>query len=36
MKAYIGTKMINAAPMNRLEYNQFRGWTLPEDENGAD
>ena len=36
MKAYIGTKMINAVPMNRLEYNQFRGWTLPADENGAD
>lgn len=36
MKAYIGTKQINANPMNRLEYNQFRGWQLPADENGAD
>ena len=36
MKQYIGTKVINALPMNRLEYNQFRGWELPKDENGAD
>lgn len=36
MKAYLGTKMVNAKPMSRLEYNQFRGWTLPADENGAD
>ena len=36
MKKYIGTKIINAKPMNRLEYNNFRGWTLPEDENGSD
>lgn len=36
MESYIGTKLINAKPMNRLEYNQFRGWELPEDENGAD
>ena len=36
MKAFIGTKVINAKPMTRLEYNQFRGWELPADENGAD
>lgn len=36
MKAYLGTKIVNAKPMSRLEYNQFRGWTLPADENGAD
>lgn len=36
MKTYIGTKVINAKPMTRLAYNQFRGWTLPADENGAD
>lgn len=36
MKRYIGTKVINAKPMNRLEYNEFRGWTLPADEDGAD
>lgn len=33
---YIGTKIINAKPMNRQEYNDFRGWTLPADENGDD
>lgn len=33
---YIGTKLIEATPMTRLEYNQYRGWQLPEDENGAD
>lgn len=36
MQRYIGTKVINAKPMNRQEYNEFRGWTLPADENGAD
>lgn len=36
MKQYYGTKNIAAKPMTRAEYNQFRGWTLPADENGAD
>lgn len=36
MQQYIGVKMINALPMTRLEYNIFRGWTLPADENGED
>ena len=36
MKRYIGTKLINAKPMTRQAYNDFRGWTLPSDENGAD
>ena len=36
MKRYIGTKVINAMPMTRLAYNQFRGWTLPANENGDD
>ena len=36
MKQYIGTKIINAKPMDRLAYNVFRGWKLPDDENGAD
>jgi hypothetical protein len=36
MKRYIGTKLINATPMTRLEYNNFRGWALPDDENGDD
>lgn len=33
---YIGTKLINAEPMTRAEYNAFRGWELPADENGDD
>jgi len=33
---YYGTKKIAAKPMTRLEYNQFRGWELPADENGDD
>lgn len=36
MKNYIGTKRIKATPMNRQEYNDYRGWELPSDENGAD
>lgn len=36
MNRYIGTKLINATPMTRLEYNQFRGWDVPADENGDD
>ena len=33
---YVGTKLINAEPMNRQEYSDFRGWDLPADENGND
>jgi hypothetical protein len=36
MKQYIGTKLINAVPMTRFAYNQFRGWDLPANENGDD
>ena len=36
MQRYIGTKIINAEPMNRQKYNDFRGWELPEDEDGMD
>jgi len=36
MEQYIGTKVVNAVPMDRLSYNEFRGWILPKDENGAD
>lgn len=36
MEKYIGTKLINAKPMNRLEYNIFRGWELPSNENPKD
>lgn len=33
---YIGTKLINAEPMTRAEYNTFRGWELPSNEDGTD
>ena len=33
---HIGTKLIAAEPMTRAAYNEFRGWALPADENGAD
>lgn len=36
MQTYIGSKIIHAKPMSRLEYNEFRGWVLPENENGDD
>ena len=36
MKNYIGTKEIKAKPMTRGEYSEYKGWKLPEDENGAD
>lgn len=36
MESYIGTKEVKATPMNRQEYNDFRGWKLLEDENGGD
>lgn len=36
MKTYIGTKMIQACPMTRGAYNEYRGWTIPADENPAD
>ena len=36
MQQYIGTKVINAKPMNRGGYNKFRGWDLPANENAED
>lgn len=36
MKTYIGTKIIEAKPMTRGDYNTFRGWKIPEDENPED
>lgn len=36
MTLYIGTKLIRAQAMSRAEYNDYRGWTLPADENGED
>ena len=35
MKVYIGTKIIQAKPMNLGDYNEFRGWTIPENEDPA-
>ena len=29
---YIGTKVVHATPMSRAVYNDFRGWTMPENE----
>ena len=36
MQRFIGTKQVRGTPMNRLEYNQLRGWTVPTDENPDD
>ena len=36
MFRYIGTKIVNAAPLTRGEYNALRGWETPADENPAD
>lgn len=35
MKNYIGTKQISAKPMSLGEYNNYRGWDLPADEDYA-
>lgn len=32
MVAFIGTKSVLAIPMTRGEYNEYRGWTIPENE----
>ena len=36
MKLHYGTKAIMAKPMTRQEYNDYRGWTLPDNEDGTD
>ncbi len=36
MKKYVGTKIIEATEMNRGDYNKYRGWTIPENENPED
>ena len=36
MQQFIGTKLINAKPMTRGEYNKYRGWQVPENENPED
>ena len=35
-KLYEGTKRLHAQPMTRGEYNAYRGWENPADENPAD
>lgn len=36
MKSYIGTKQLKARPMTRGEYNAYRGWETPQNENPGD
>lgn len=36
MKTFVGVKAIRAFPMNRADYNAFRQWTVPTNEEGAD
>jgi hypothetical protein len=36
MKRFIGIKFVNAKPMTRGDYNEFRGWVVPPDEDGSD
>lgn len=36
MQKFYGTKLIQATPMTRLDYNLYRAWTLPADENPSD
>jgi hypothetical protein len=33
---FVGTKVVNGTPMSRGDYNAYRGWALPEDEDGED
>ena len=36
MQHHIGTKVITSTPMTRAEYNEYRGWQLPANEDGMD
>jgi hypothetical protein len=36
MKQYIGTKIVKAKPMTRGDYNNYRGWQIPADEDPTD
>jgi len=36
MKKFKSHKEVTATPMNHLDYNVYRGWELPSDENGED
>ena len=36
MKQYVGVKLIEAKPMTRGDYNKYRGWIIPKDEDPND
>lgn len=36
MKLYVGIEEVNASPMTRGQYNELRGWTVPENEDPSD
>lgn len=36
LKKYVGVKLIEAKPMTRGDYNKYRGWVIPKDENPND
>ncbi len=36
MRKYVGTKQIEAREMTRGEYNIYRGWKIPDNENPTD
>ena len=36
MQTFIGSKLVKTREMTRGEYNTYRGWELPKDENGLD
>lgn len=36
MKLYNCHKQVYARPMTRGDYNEYRGWTMPEGENAED
>lgn len=36
MKTFKSHKLVTATPMNRLDYNIYRGWELPTNESGSD
>ena len=33
---YLGVKVVSLKPMNRADYNTYRGWALPDNEDGED
>jgi len=36
MKKFISVKLVDGEPMTRGDYNKYRGWTIPADENPED